>query len=180
MHSMSFTDPGSSPSGASAEAVVRGAVSTDTEVRGFVLGLVFGILAGVGVALGAVFLVIGLAVDAGSPNEVMKPIGGAFLAAGLLCAALAFLGARRGRRRTAAERAARVSSATVVIVEARLRLGSRVGALHPLRLAVRYADGTDATRTLYVPPTTEAHAGQRLAVRHDPSDPRNFVPAGAR
>ena len=180
MHSMSFTDPTVSggPGGAST-AVVHGACATDAEVRAVVWRLVGGSVAAAGLSLGAAFLLAALAAGERPDGGMVVPLGGVFLAAGLLSAALALLGVRRGRRRAAAERAARTAQATVVVVEARLRLGSRVGALHPLRLVVRWADGGDAARTLWVPATTEVRPGQRMHVRHAPADRGNFAPASA-
>jgi hypothetical protein len=151
---------------------------TGTRVRGFVIGLVGGILASVGLTIGVVFLVAGSGDSADAAT--LGDVGVAALAAGFASLVLAVAGAWHGRRRTRAEAAARTDRATAVVTAASLRLHSRVGNRHPLRLTVRFRAGLgtdeERTRTLYVHPTTQVQVGQLIEVSFAPGEPANFVP----
>jgi hypothetical protein len=145
-------------------------ILTDTAVRGVVVSLVCGILAVTFVPLGIVFTILGQTTD-----QPFTFIGLPFLGVGLLLCVVAFVARRRGRRRDAAEAAARISHGVAEIVEAVPNPYSRVGARYPMRLAVALAGGK-YRRTLYVPFTCSWRPGDRIEVAYAPDNPANFVP----
>lgn len=139
-------------------------ILTGASIRGFVGALVGGVLAVTFLPLGLTFVFVGFT----APGVV-------FAAIGALCAAAAPLLAFTGRRDAAREAAARTGRAAAVVLEARLREHSRVGARHPLRLAVSIA-GTRAMRTLYVLPSVDFTPGHSIQVAYAPENPDNFLP----
>jgi hypothetical protein len=141
-------------------------ILTSPAVRGFVGALVAAILAATFVPLGLTFVLVGL-----------TPLGVVFLGVGAVCAAAAPLFIHAGRRDVANEEAARTGRAAAVVLDARLREHSRIGARHPLRLAVSIG-GTRAARTLYVIPSVDFRPGSSIDVAFAPADPDNFLPLG--
>lgn len=141
-------------------------IRTGPAIRGFVGALVAAILAITFVPLGLTFVLVGF-----------TPPGVAFLGAGALCAAAAPALALTGRRDAAREEAARTGRGAAVVPDARLRTHSRIGAHHPLRLAVSIG-GTRAARTLYVLPSVDFRPGSAIEVAFAPGDPDNFLPLG--
>jgi hypothetical protein len=139
-------------------------ILTGASIRGFVGALVGGSLASTFVSLGVVFMAVG-------PTA----LGVSFLGVGALSAAAALLAVLTGRRDAAREDAARTARTSAVVLGAEPRWHSRIGAHHPLRLAVQIG-GTRAIRTLYVLPTCAYAAGSSIQVAFAPSNPDNFLP----
>jgi hypothetical protein len=135
-------------------------VLTATKVHGFVTSLTAAIIAMTLIPLGVAFL---------------GPLGLAFLAAGLGCAAMSAAAFLLGRRRDIKQEAERTAQDSAVVLDADLRLGSRVGAHHPLRLSVHLA-GSRHTRTLYVLPNYTYAPGSLIRVAFAPGNPANFLP----
>lgn len=139
-------------------------ILTGTAVRGFVGALVAAILASTFLPLGVVFFAVG-------PTG----LGLAFLTAGACCAAAAPLVGFLARRQTQRELDARTERTTAVVLEATLREHSRIGARHPLRLAVSIA-GARVARTVYVLPHADYAPGRSIQVAFAPGNPANFLP----
>jgi hypothetical protein len=144
---------------------------TGTAVRGVVAALVAGILAVTFLPLGIAFAILGAA----GSEEAFAPLGLSFVVAGAALGLVAWLSRRAGKRREAAETAARISRGTAQVLEARLNPYSRVGTRNPMKLAVQLA-GARVERTLYVAPTTAYEPGRSIQVAFAPNDPSNFVP----
>jgi hypothetical protein len=138
--------------------------------------VVGGIFALVFSALGIAFLTIGL-IDQAEDADGFRTLGTILLPVGLVLAALTLVAWRRTRRATAAEQAARTRRVTATVVEAKLQEHSRIGARHPLRLAVRF-DGRQQARTFYALPVGTPRPGDAIEIVYDPLDPANFAPAG--
>lgn len=141
-------------------------IRTGAAIRGVVGAFVAALLATTFLPLGLTFVLVGF-----------TPLGVAFLGAGALCAAAAPLLALAGRRDAAREAAARTSRGAAVVLDATLREHSRIGAHHPLRLAVSIG-GVRAVRTLYVLPSVDLRPGSAIDVAFAPADPDNFLPLG--
>lgn len=139
-------------------------ILTGASIRGFVGALVGGILASTFLSLGFTFIAVG-------PTA----LGISFLGVGALSAAGALLAVLTGRRDAAREDAARTARARATVLDARMRWHSRVGAHHPLRLAVSIA-GTRVARTVFVLPTYSYRPGEQIQVAFAPGDPGNFLP----
>ena len=161
-------------------SVELGRVQTSPQVRGFVVGLVGGIMAGVGLALGAAFVVIGLASDT-ADADALGTVGWVALAAGALSAALAIAGRAWWRRRAAAEEAARTARATVDVIGVSVRESSRVGNRNPIRLTVRMpptlGGPEQVARWIYAIPPPGLRPGATIDVAYAPANPANFAPA---
>ena len=133
-------------------------IGTSTAIRGFVITLVSGILAATFIPLGIVFTIL-------AGDEFPIALGLTLLGIGLLSAIEAFVFHAIGRRRAAAEDAARVSAgrAQVVAVDHNWKL-RRVGARQPGQ-AHASLDGRQYTRTLYVPSHLDWAPGEWIEIR---------------
>ena len=143
-------------------------IGTSTAIRGFVITLASGILAATFIPLGIVFTIL-------AGDEFPIALGLALLGVGLLSAVEALVFHRWGRRRTAAEAAARVSSARAQVITADHNWNSRVGARHPVKLTIDFG-GRQHTRTLYVPSHLDWAPGEWIEVDYAHEDPANFIP----
>ncbi len=127
----------------------------------------------IALAIGAlVFSLLGLAYTvvgfAGGP-EAFRYLGPAFLAGGLVLAAVTLPARARARAKVAAQSVR--GRATVVQVE--LHPHVRVGSLVNVTLTVRL-DGQTVARRLNVSPFARLEPGAEVDVVYDPADVQNF------